>query len=180
MIFLHFCISEGPLQEQAALRQWKKITEFDFLVDDNPYREREDLVKIVQGKEFEEMLICFAPFIKTLKASSVCCKRDRIVHLGNFWYKVDFFNIEKVLKILAEKATEITEVKFDKVPEQTKQLKRLFKNNKIKKFSVFMDDPKKWNNFLEDVPTDDIEELKIRFDEPYIFLKSFKGVSTVN
>lgn len=70
------------------------------------------VLPVIQAKTAEKIILCAAPFVKVLKADTLCKEELTAVQFGSFWYKVEGFNPEKSLKMLAKKATEQTEVRF--------------------------------------------------------------------
>lgn len=131
---------------------------------------REKKEPVARGKDAMKILLRVAPYLKTVRATGKHTQRGRYIVFGSYRYKAEFFHVEKALKILAENATEITELVFDRTPK-IKLLQALFETNKVKKIKF-----KKCSQFYCHVPTDSIEELDVRFNQTDYKFPSYEGV----
>lgn len=127
-------------------------------------------VPVISAKDASMIVYFAAPFVNVLSASMDVSERGNVrVMFGSFLYKVRGFKAESTLKLLAENSVNLTEFRCDKQPK-IKLLKLLVERNKIKKVQ-FGDS----SSFYEDIPTEEIEELNLCFNEPD-GIKSFDGV----
>lgn len=129
--------------------------------------------QLISAEDAERIVKCAAPFVKTLAANihfipSSYTQSKPLVMFGPFFYKVDDFNSDIILKPLAKNATKITKMIFDKEPK-IELLKALFSTNNIK--TIKFDE---CGAFYEHVRTDFVEEMRAIF---YNEVKSFEGVS---
>lgn len=124
--------------------------------------------QMISAKDAARIVKCAAPFIKTLAADIGFSRSEKLVLIGPFFYKVRDFNSDTILKLLAENATKITQMTFDREPK-TDLLKGLFSTNIIK--TIRFDE---LGNFYEHVRTDHIEDIRATVVNK---VKSFEGVS---
>lgn len=103
---------------------------------------------------------------------SSCKDEEKFVMFEHYWYKVDNFNSNKFLQLVAENSTQIKKVQFDE-PPRIELIKLLFKNNKKIEVLGASDS----NGFYRKIPTEGIEKLSLHFEDTYKS-RSFKGVST--
>lgn len=166
-------ISVCRLWKTAASKQWRKITEINYLSRDLYDRKLilGDVNKatVISMKDAEKIVHFAAPFVKVLNGSR-SFYGNQLIMFGPFFYKVSGFNGNTIIKLLAQNATGITEIYFDKPPE-SELLNLLAKTNVIKK--VKFDYCK---DFYKTSSTDDIEELHVYFSDTED-IQSFSGVS---
>lgn len=162
------------LWKTAASKHWIKITEINYLKTDLDEKVKPgDLEKapVISAKAAKRIVKCAAPFVRVLSASeNVTENDDQFVMFGSFLYKVRDFDPDEILLLLIQNARKITEFSSDEPPEQ-ELLELLIDTNNIKTVRF-----ENCNNFYEDVPTDEIEELTVQFIR-FWEIKSFEGVS---
>lgn len=126
---------------------------------------------MISARDAEKIVRCAAPFIKILIGEAYFTGKEKSVMFGPFLYKVKGFKPDMVLKILAQKATTITEICFDQ-PPRAPLLKSLFDTNNISKVRF-----EECDSFYKNVPTDKIEELDVQFSGSKN-IKPWTGVRT--
>lgn len=125
----------------------------------------------ILAKDVDKMFCYAGPYIEKLLVKPVERKRDTILSLGPFSYKVKT-KTETTLKMLAKYATKITDIEFSSAAE-TEILELLFNKNNIKKVDCGSS-----YAFYEYVSTESVEELSICFDDPDD-VESFEGVRII-
>lgn len=173
-------ISVCQLWKITVGRQWKRVTEIIYLDDNLEEGKNRNKKKapVITSQIADEIVVRAAPFIKVLRGSTLCRKNWRkCVLFGTFWYSVDGFSSDNTLKLLAENATVIREIVFNKLPE-AELVTPFFIANKIEKIQF----TKPVNNFFyENVPTEQVKEMNAIFKvvdaEKFV---SFERVGTFN
>lgn len=166
------------LWKEAASKQWRKITEIDYhfklditfnqyLEDNNTDRESLHL-PVISGKTAEKIMRQAAPFVERF-AVSPYDGPEKLYLFGQYLYSVRVSDGDATLKLVAEHATNLTEVVFSH-PPKTELLKFFFNVNKVKKFTFEED-----SFFYKECPTDRIEKMKIKLIDIRGFTP-FKGV----
>lgn len=123
-----------------------------------------------------EIVLSAAPFINLLNLESPTNQKHQYIKFESdqkkYYYKVENFKIEKILKLLIKKSTEIDRIRFVNPPSAT-LVKPLFKKNKITKLNL------KGFKFgwYSKIPTHGIEELILKFGPTVEDVVSFEGVS---
>lgn len=154
------------------MKQWKKITEIIYLEDElekEKKRSREN-APLITAKDAEKIIRCAAPFVQSLRSTySESNGKQKFIMFGPYWFKVEGLKTYQTIKLLAQKATKITELRCDRAP-RVELLQLLFENNKIKKLRVI-----ECTAFYTNIPTEEIEDLDVRFIDRGDF-RSFQGV----
>lgn len=158
-----FCVifSVCQLWKSAASKQWGKITEIIYDEFDVKKKLNYQFLKnvpVISAEDAQKILLYAAPFVKTLSASVRTSEKKAPIMFGSFVYEILDFNSDAVLKLLAENTTNITKIRFDRQPN-LELLKLLIGGNTIKTVEL-----RQSYSFYKDVPTDEIEELKVRFN----------------
>lgn len=165
-------ISVCKLWKSAASKQWRKVSEIDL---NGQFCVPQDTnAPVISQTDVNRIAKCAASSVKVLTTCSEAFGNfgykptHKIWKFGPFMYKVRKFNAQETLLMVAQNATNITEIYFKHKPEP--ELFQLFINmNKIKVVEFETSHP-----FYDDVPTNEIEELKLSCSRPGI--KSFEGV----
>lgn len=172
--FISFAISVCQLWKAAATKHWRNITEInDLEYDLNTKSESSARIDapVISAKDAERITKCAAPFVKVLRAFTCVNKKEPWIMFGSFLYRVRDFDPDAILVLLAQNATKITEIVFDK-PPKTELLKQLLNTNNVTTIQFY-----DCRDFYKDVPTENIEKLVVRFNSREI--KSFAGVSII-
>lgn len=82
------------------------------------------------------------------------------------------FGINNVLKLLAKKSTELTEISFDWSSPKAELIRPLLETNNIKKYKIY-DGNFDWH---QDIRTHEIEELDLNFSNPVADSVSYQEV----
>lgn len=90
---------------------------------------------VISTKDLKRIAYHAAPFVNILIASTRSIVGDQFVLFGPFLYKVVDFNDAAILNLLAENATNISEICFD-YPPKPETLNLLIERNKVEKVKV--------------------------------------------
>lgn len=144
-------------------KQWKKINEIVIC--------RAGVTSVVISIKDARKIVLYAA--KTCNVLKTHPLNDKIgITLGLFNYKAEGFYFDHAMQILADTATELTEISFNYPPE-IEILKLIFKANNIKTIKV-----EQSNDFWGHVPTDGIKHLDVSFESSSYndYFTFFKGV----
>lgn len=153
------------LWKRAVEKQWRKITEINYLDVDLRNKAwktlRENDVPVISANEAKKILHYAAPFVKILIGTGQFDEMEKLVQFGTFLCKVSGINSDAMLNPLVQRASKITEIHFDRPPQEP-ILAALFDANIIRKVEFT-----KCKNFYNDTDAnfDDIEELIVGFDQ---------------
>lgn len=171
-LIFYTCISVCKLWKQATLRNWEKIIEIEHLQFSHGHDHKQAIA--ISNSEAAEIVLCAAPFVKTLITEESSDRKRQYISIGPHYYRVQDFQIEKLLKVLIRKSTGITKLECGAPPKIT-LLKQLFKKNKITKLRLLHDH----HFMISKIPTRGIEELNVKYNLKVDHVVSFEGVNSV-
>lgn len=164
--------------KQATLKNWKSITEINYIgcFVEYSYQPLYKNAIIVSAVDFGKIVLSVAPFVKVVHVSTTTEDSDHVhyMKIGIYYYKIENFKMDNFLKLLAKKSTEITELNFSYSPA-TDLVRPLFGTNKITKFKI-CDCKYSW---YRDIPTHGIEELTLLFHNAIADSVSYQGVGII-
>lgn len=130
------------------------------------------VTSVISAEDAAKIVFRAAPSVKVLRAldSSTAQTHDYIT-IGSYYYKVEKFSIEKILNIFAKRATQLTNVEFESLPEAN-LVKPIFDRNNIVK--VELEDS--YFGWYRNISTHHIQNLGIKFKNEDQNMISFEGV----
>lgn len=94
-----------------------------------------------------------------------------MIHIGSYRYSVANFEVKNLLKLLAKKSTELTEVCLSNRPED-KVIRSLFEKNNVTTFRMYAP----ITGWYPNISTYAIKELHVQFQSTSADSISFEGV----